>query len=51
MLTANAFESDVQNSREAGMNEHLVKPVDADKLYATLGKWFQTAEKEGSGGA
>ena len=50
-LTANAFESDVQNSREAGMNEHLVKPVDADKLYATLGKWFQMAEKEGSGGA
>ena len=37
-LTANAFESDVQNSRDAGMNAHLAKPVDADMLYKTLKK-------------
>ena len=35
-LTANAFESDVKQSLEAGMDEHLVKPVDSDKLYETL---------------
>lgn len=35
-LTANAFEEDVRHSLEAGMNAHLPKPVDADRLYSTL---------------
>ncbi len=35
-LTANAFESDIQQSLDAGMNAHLAKPTDADLLYATL---------------
>lgn len=35
-LTANAFESDVQASLEAGMNVHLAKPTDATILYDTL---------------
>lgn len=35
-LTANAFESDVRQSLEAGMNEHMAKPTDADLLYSTL---------------
>ena len=39
-LTANDSESDLQRSREAGMNAHLVKPVEADKLYAALGRWI-----------
>ena len=39
-LTANAFESDVQSSLDAGMNAHLAKPVDADLLYDTLLKWI-----------
>ena len=43
-LTANAHESDVQNSLQAGMNDHLVKPVDADKLYVTLGKWINNGK-------
>lgn len=37
-LTANAFESDVRRSKDAGMTAHLVKPVDAEKLYRTLRK-------------
>lgn len=37
-LTANAFEEDVKNSLEAGMNEHLAKPVDADLLFKSL-RW------------
>ena len=41
-LTANAFDSDIQHSREAGMNEHLVKPVEADRLYAVLRKWIRS---------
>ena len=35
-LTANAFEEDVRQSMEAGMNAHLPKPVDTDQLYDTL---------------
>ncbi len=37
-LTANAFESDRQLAAEAGMNEHLPKPIDVDLLYRTLKK-------------
>lgn len=39
-VTANAFAIDVQNSMEAGMNEHLVKPIDAERLYASLKHWI-----------
>jgi len=35
-LTANAFEEDVRQSLDAGMNAHLAKPVDTDMLYDTL---------------
>ena len=35
-LTANAFDEDVNNSLAAGMNAHLSKPVEPDKLYSTL---------------
>ena len=45
-LTANAYESDIRNSLNAGMNEHLSKPIDADRLYAELNKWIHTARRE-----
>ena len=35
-LTANAFEEDVQQCIEAGMDAHQSKPVDIDKLKETL---------------
>ena len=31
-MTANAFSEDIQHSRDAGMDGHLSKPVDMDKL-------------------
>ena len=35
-LTANAFDEDVNSSRDAGMDAHLSKPVEPDKLYSML---------------
>ena len=35
-LTANAFDEDVQRSMQAGLNAHLSKPVEPDKLFDTL---------------
>ncbi len=35
-LTANAFDEDVQQSLQAGLNAHLSKPVEPDTLFETL---------------
>ena len=35
-LTANAFDEDVQNSLQAGLNAHLSKPVQPEALFDTL---------------
>ncbi len=37
-LTANAFDEDVQQSMQAGLNAHLTKPVEPDVLFETLGR-------------
>ena len=39
-LTANAFDSDIKQSFDAGMNAHMAKPTDADLLYSELKKVF-----------
>ena len=38
-MTANAFAEDVKNAIEAGMNDHVAKPVDMDVLRSTLKKY------------
>lgn len=40
-MTANAFVSDINDARAAGMNEHLSKPIDFDKLIEALNKWIK----------
>ena len=35
-MTANAFSDDVERSRQAGMNEHLSKPLDSDTIRAAI---------------
>ena len=37
-MTANAFDEDVQQSLQAGMNAHLSKPMEPERLYETLGQ-------------
>ena len=35
-LSANAFQEDVEDSRKAGMNDHLTKPVEPELLLASM---------------
>lgn len=39
-MTANAFADDRQRTKEAGMNEHLAKPVDMEQIQQVLRKWL-----------
>ncbi len=36
-MTANAYEEDRKQTREAGMNAHLAKPIDVRQFQAVLG--------------
>ena len=38
-MTANAFTEDVARATESGMNDHLSKPIEIEKLKATLAKY------------
>ena len=41
-MTANAYDEDVRNAREAGMNGHLAKPIDTALLYRTLSELYHS---------
>lgn len=40
-MTANVMESDREKCTEAGMNDHLAKPIDPDALFAALLRWIK----------
>ncbi|WP_304469754.1 response regulator, partial [uncultured Parasutterella sp.] len=44
-MTANAFSEDVSISLEAGMNDHISKPLELKRLYQVLGKYLGTDPK------
>ena len=39
-MTADAFSEDMQRSQQVGMDEHVAKPIDIDKLYQVLGRYI-----------
>ena len=39
-MTANAFAEDKQRALAAGMNDHVAKPIDMNKLIPTLQKYI-----------
>jgi signal transduction histidine kinase/ActR/RegA family two-component response regulator len=43
-MTANAFGEDRQVCLDAGMNDHIAKPVDPEVLFTTLLKWLEQAD-------
>ena len=44
-MTANAMKTDLNKSLEAGMNDHVSKPIDPSELFKTIKKW--TVPREG----
>jgi len=47
-MTAHALVEERQRCIDAGMNDHISKPIDPDQLFATLGRW--AAPKAAIGG-
>ncbi len=44
-LTANAFAEDRKACLEAGMDDHLVKPLEPESLRASLARWTNRADR------
>mgnify|MGYP002590643874 FL=1 len=40
-VSANAFSDDIAASREAGMNGHLSKPLDFDRVAAVIAQYIR----------
>lgn len=40
-MTADAFSEDIQRCLECGMNEHIAKPIDVNKLMHHLQSYFK----------
>ena len=45
-MTANVFDEDVERSKQAGMNAHLAKPVEPEKLYDTMARLIAEHENK-----
>ncbi|UOD30816.1 response regulator [Massilia violaceinigra] len=47
-MTALAMAHDAEQSRAAGMNDHVTKPIAPERLMATLGRWVRSAPQAGA---
>ncbi|HVI50105.1 MAG TPA: response regulator [Candidatus Sulfotelmatobacter sp.] len=47
-MTANAMAADRERCLEAGMNDHIAKPIEPDKLQAMLVRWIKRGENTAS---
>ncbi|AWK85436.1 PAS domain S-box protein [Azospirillum thermophilum] len=48
-MTAHAMAGDRERCLEAGMNDHVAKPIDPDALYAALLRWLKPSRRLGRG--
>lgn len=47
-MTANAFDEDRQLCLDAGLDDHISKPVEPERLFKTLLKWLSISPGQGS---
>ena len=47
-MTAQALAGDREKSLEAGMNDHITKPIDPNKLFSALVKWIAPKKRDGA---
>ena len=47
-MTAHAMSGDREKSLEAGMVDHVAKPIDPDQLFSTLHNWIHPLSNQGS---
>jgi len=40
-MTANALQSEKEKCFQAGMNDHITKPIDIDELFQIIGRWVK----------
>lgn len=45
-MTADVFKEDIRKCKDAGMNAHIGKPLEIDKLYATLRRFLNNDQKK-----
>jgi PAS domain S-box-containing protein len=50
-MTANAMAGDREKVIEAGMNDHIAKPLNVAEMFATLAKWIKPAAAKVGAGA
>ena len=44
-MTANAMAQDRERTADAGMNDHIAKPIDVKELFEVLGKWIDVPKE------
>jgi two-component system sensor histidine kinase/response regulator len=49
-MTANVMSGDIEQCREAGMNDHVAKPIDPQLLFGALLKWIPPRAHDGAPG-
>jgi hypothetical protein len=47
-MTVHAIAGGEDKSLQAGMNDHVTKPIDPDQLFATLQKWIKPVAERAS---
>ncbi|VAX09525.1 diguanylate cyclase/phosphodiesterase (GGDEF & EAL domains) with PAS/PAC sensor(s) [hydrothermal vent metagenome] len=47
-MTANVMTSDRKKAQEAGMNDHVAKPIDPKDMYATIARWVKPCYRDAS---
>ena len=45
-MTADAFAEDIRRCLDAGMNDHIAKPIEPDNLYKTIAAWLTRSAPE-----